>query len=96
MEITRSPLSSRMPRTPVESRPANTRTSVTGKRMLLPPSAASSTSWCSVQMATLTRLSPSSSFIAILPLALTDTKSLSRLRRMPPLAVENMTNWSSA
>ena len=36
MEMTLSPSSSLMPRTPVESRPLNTRTSFTGKRMHWP------------------------------------------------------------
>jgi hypothetical protein len=40
---------------------------------------------------TRTSLSPSFSFMAILPLALTLTKSLSELRRTPPDAVANMT-----
>src|ERR1700737_4444738 len=43
-EISLSPLGKAMPRTPIEVRPWNTRTSVTGKRMHWPPAAVSSTS----------------------------------------------------
>ncbi len=71
-----------MPRTPMESRPANTRTSPTAKRIALPLRAASRMSLASVQTPTPIRRSPSSSFMAILPFAFTSTKSLSSLRRM--------------
>ena len=43
IEITSSPLSRRMPRTPVESRPLNRRTSSTAKRMQRPAAVVSST-----------------------------------------------------
>ena len=49
-EITLSSLSSAMPRTPIEVRPVNTRTSGTGKRMHWPPAVVSSTSSFSVQI----------------------------------------------
>ncbi len=80
-----------MPRTPVEARLAKTRTSSTGKRIALPLLAASRMSLASVQTATPIRRSPSRSFIAILPLAFTSTKSESSLRRASPLEVANMT-----
>ena len=70
-----------MPRTPVEVRPLKTRTSSTGKRMQRPPRAASSTSSATVQVETPMSRSPSSSFMAILPLTFTSTKSESLLRR---------------
>ena len=73
--MTRSPSPSLMPRTPIESRPLNTRTSVTGKRMHWPFAVVSSTSASSVQIWTSTMSSPSSSFIAILPARLTCAKS---------------------
>ena len=64
-----------MPRTPREVRPENTRTSGTAKRMHWPPLAVSSTSSFSVQMATSTIASPSSSFMAMMPDGRTSTKS---------------------
>ena len=69
-EISSSPSSSVMPRTPVELRPLNTRTSATGKRMHWPLAVVSRTSSRSVQICTSTIASPSSSFMAILPLRL--------------------------
>ena len=88
-----------MPRTPELSRPANTRSvsSVIWNRMQRPSRVASITSWPSRQVATPISRSPpsphsSSSFIAISPEARTLRKSLSRLRRMLPLAVAN-TRW---
>ena len=39
-----------MPLTPIEERPLNTRTSVAGKRMHLPPPVANNTSSSSVQV----------------------------------------------
>ena len=89
--MTSSPSSSLMPRTPVEVRPVKTRTSATGKRMPGRCAAASSTSSSSVQVCTPISRSPSSSFMAILPLAITLTKSESSLRRTSPGAVANMT-----
>ena len=59
--------------------------------MALPPCAVRRTSSSSVQMLTAIMRSPSSSFIAILPLALTLTKSESSLRRTLPERVANMT-----
>ena len=44
METTRSPSASLMPRTPVDSRPLNTRTSGTGKRIALPSAVSRNTS----------------------------------------------------
>ena len=80
-----------MPRTPEESRPANTRkvSSAIWKRMHRPSRVASSTSSPSRQVATPIRRSPSSSFMAIRPEARTLRKSDSRLRRTVPLAVAN-------
>jgi hypothetical protein len=52
MAITVSPCPKLMPRTPVESRPLNTRTSVTGKRMHCPPAVVSSTSSSAEQIST--------------------------------------------
>ncbi len=54
IEITRSPSSSAMPRTPTDERLWNTRTSSTAKRMHWPPAAVSSTSSFSVQICTST------------------------------------------
>ena len=87
-----SPSSSAMPRTPIEVRPANTRTSVTGKRMHWPPAAVSSTSSVSVQICTFTMPSPSSSFIAMMPDGRTSEKSDSLLRRTVPRVVANITS----
>ena len=84
-----------MPRTPVESRPLKTRTSGTGKRMHWPFAVVSSTSSASEQICTSTMCSPSSSFMAILPLRLTWTKSESLLRRTCPQAVANITSSRS-
>ena len=92
IEITRSSSASEMPRTPMESRPLNTRTSVTGKRMHWPFAVVINTSSCSVQVSTDTMPSPSSSFMAILPLRFTCTKSESLLRRIVPLVVANTTS----
>ena len=93
--MTRSPDARLMPRTPVESRPLKTRTSGTGKRMHWPSAVVSTTSSFSEQVATSTMRSPSSSFIAILPLRFTWMKSLSLLRRTPPLSVANITSSAS-
>ena len=82
-----------MPRTPVEVRPLNTRTSGTGKRRHLPARVASSTSLSSPHRLTPTRLSPSFSFMAILPLAFTLVKSARSLRRTLPAAVANIRCW---
>ena len=81
-----------MPRTPVESRPANTRTSLAWKRIARPSAVVSRISFSALHRPTPTMLSPSSSFMAILPLRLICTKSLSLLRRTPPERVENMTS----
>ena len=94
MDITASPSPRRMPRLPVELRPEKTLTSVTGKRMHLPPRLASSASSSSEQVCTPISRSPWSSFMAILPLAMTLVKSDSRLRRTLPDSVANMT-WRS-
>ena len=90
MEMTFSPSPMVMPRTPVESRPLKTRTSPTSKRIARPPEVVSSTSSLAEQVATSTMPSPSSSFMAILPLRLISTKSASELRRTVPRVVENM------
>ena len=84
-----------MPRTPIEVRPVNTRTSVTGKRMHWPPAAVSSTSSRSVQICTSTIASPSSSFMAMMPERRTSTKSDSLLRRTVPPVVANITSSSA-
>ena len=94
MEITRSLSFKRMPRTPVELRPAKTRTSVTEKRMHLPLAAASSTSSSSPQGCTPINSPLSSSFMAILPLAIMLVKSDNALRLTVPCEVENIT-WSA-
>ena len=68
---------------------------LTGKRMHWPELAVSSTSSLSVQVSTPRIASPSSSsFMAILPLRLTWTKSDSLLRRTVPRVVANMTSRS--
>ncbi len=85
IEITLSSLPSAMPRTPSEVRPANTRTSGTAKRMHWPAAVVSSTSCFSVQMATSTMASPSSSFMAMMPDGRIFSKSDSLLRRTLPL-----------
>ena len=85
--MTWSSPSSLMPRTPTESRPAKTRTSVTGKRIALPAAVASRMSSFSLQTCTPISRVPSSSFMAILPLALTLVKSDRRLRRTVPAEV---------
>ena len=64
-----------MPRTPIEVRPWNTRTSVTGKRMHWPSAVVSSTSSFSVQTCTSRMPSPSASFMAMMPERRTSTKS---------------------
>ncbi len=92
MEITRSSSPSRTPRTPVDSRPANTRTSPTAKRTQRPRLVVSSTSWASVQRLTPTMWSSGSSFMAILPLRLIRAKSDSLLRRTSPDWVANITS----
>ena len=81
-----------MPRTPIEVRPWNTRTSVTAKRMHWPCAVVSSTSSFSVQICTSTMPSPSSSFMAMMPERRTSTKSDSLLRRTVPLVVANITS----
>ena len=91
MEIISSPLASFAPRTPVELRLANTRIAETGNLMHLPSLAARRISCPSSQTTTPIKESPSSSFMAILPLDLTSTKSESLFLRTPPLAVANIT-----
>src|SRR5271156_3476800 len=83
MEMTVSTSASRTPRTPVDSRPAKTRTSSTGKRMQRPSEEVKSTSLAVVHRPTPMMESPSSSFMAILPARFTCTKSESLLRRTP-------------
>ncbi len=80
-----------MPRTPVESRPEKTRTSVVEKRIARPRAVTIITSSCSSQIETFTRLTPSGSFIAILPFRFTLVKSDSRLRRTSPSEVAKTT-----
>ena len=92
MEMMSSPSARLMPRTPMESRPLKTRTSVTAKRMHWPLAVVSSTSSFSEQICTSTMCSPSSSFMAILPPRLTWTKSDSLLRRTVPREVANITS----
>ncbi len=92
--MTLSPCPSVMPRTPIESRPLNTRTSVTAKRMHWPFCVVSSVSSLSRQICTSTMASPSSSFIAILPARFTWVKSRSLLRRTVPRVVANITSSS--
>src|SRR6478752_2296324 len=94
-EITVSPSASVIPRTPMEVRLWKTRTSVTGKRMHWPPAEVSRTSSRSVQIATFTMPSPSSSFMAIMPERRTSTKSESLLRRTVPRVVANITSSSA-
>ena len=91
-EITRSPSARLMPRTPIEVRPWNTRTSVTAKRMHWPCAVVSSTSSFSEQTCTSTMPSPSASFMAMMPERRTSTKSDSLLRRTVPLVVANITS----
>ena len=81
-----------MPRTPMEVRPWNTRTSSTAKRMHCPAALVSSTSSFSVQICTSTMASPSSSFMAMMPERRTSEKSDSLLRRTVPRVVANMTS----
>ncbi|MNT05932.1 hypothetical protein D3C72_1405780 [compost metagenome] len=90
MEMTSSSPCRRMPRTPVESRPLNTRTSSALNRMARPSRVVSRMSSSALQMATPTMRSPSSSFMAILPARFTVAKSLSLLRRTSPDLVANM------
>ncbi len=92
IEMTRSPSARRMPRTPVDSRPANTRTSPTAKRIARPSAVVSSTSWFSAASDTPTMCSSSPSFMAILPARFTLTKSDSLLRRTSPEVVANTTS----
>ena len=87
IETTASPSARRMPRTPVESRPLKTRTSVAGKRMARPSRVVSITSSSSDAMQALISRVPSGSFIAILPLRMTLVKSSSALRRTSPSEV---------
>ena len=95
MEMTWSSLASLMPRTPTELRPEKTRTLGTRKRMHLPLAVVSNTSSSSVHGCTLIRReSLASSFMAILPLAMTRVKSDRRLRRTVPVEVANMTSVS--
>ena len=84
MLTTRSSLASRTPRTPVESRPLKTRTSVVGKRIARPDAVTSITSSSVVAMRTPTSSTPSGSFMAILPFVRTLVKSDSALRRTSP------------
>ncbi len=92
IEIISSSFSSLMPRTPVESRPLNTRTSSTGNRMQRPCAVVSSTFSSGLQIATRTMRSPSSSFMAILPLRLMFSKSARLLRRTLPALVANISS----
>ena len=94
IEITSSPSPRRMPRTPVELRPAKTRTSGTAKRIHWPSAVVSRISSFSEQIFTDTMPSSSSSFIAILPLRFTRVKSDNLLRRTVPVFVANMTSSS--
>ena len=90
MEMILSPLSSFMPRTPSDSRPLNNRTvSFSKKRMHWPRAVVKRTSSSGVQMSTATMLSPSPSFMAILPLRLMFSKSDNALRRTLPESVAN-------
>src|SRR3981189_371988 len=82
-EISLSLLGNAMPRTPIEVRPWNTLTSVTGKRMHWPPAAVSSTSSCSVQICTSTIASSSSSFMAMMPERRPSTKRDRAVLRCP-------------
>src|SRR6266511_3668466 len=93
-EMTLSPSASAMPRTPIDVRPWNTRTSVTAKRIHCPPAVVSNTSSRSVQICTSTMPSPSSSFMAMMPERRTSTKSDSLLRRTVPRVVANITSSS--
>jgi len=95
MEITSSPLANLTPRTPVDERLEKTRSPETGNRMHLPRRVESRTSSSAVQVRTRTKRSPSFSFMAILPLAMTLVKSDSKLRRMEPDAVEKRTERSA-
>ena len=98
MEITVSPSARRMPRTPVRNRDRRTpgplpwrsadcsaRSAVVSRISLTP----------ALQVPTPTIWSPSSSFMAILPLRRTSTKSESLLRRTPPERVANITSYWS-
>ncbi len=87
IETTISFAASRMPRTPVESRPLKIRTSVVGKRIARPRAVTSITSSFSSQIRAFTRLTPSGSFIAILPFDFTLVKSDSAFRRTSPSEV---------
>ena len=83
-----------MPRTPVELRLWNSRTSSAAKRIALPVRVASSTSSPSSSSATpISRSSASSpsNFIAILPFDGTLVNASMLLRRTDPLAVANIT-----
>ena len=93
--MTSSSAFSVMPRTPVEVRLWNSRTSSPAKRIALPWRVASSTSSLSVSNATpISRSSDSSSKrIAILPFDGTLVNASIELRRTVPFAVANMT-WS--
>ena len=71
------------------------RTSFVGKRIARPMAVISITSSVSSAMRTSTRLTPSGSFIAILPFARTLPKSDSALRRTSPVDVAK-TIWSSS
>ncbi len=84
-----------MPRTPVEVRLWNSRTSVAAKRIALPLRVASSTSSSSVSRATpISRsVASSSKRIANLPFDGTLVNASMELRRTRPWAVANMT-WS--
>jgi hypothetical protein len=84
-----------MPRTPVESRPLKTRTSVVGKRIARPSAVTSITSSSPCRCARSRGSRPSGSFIAILPLRLTLVKSDSALRRTSPSEVaKKIWSWS--
>ena len=80
-----SPSASAMPRTPVELRPLKTRTSLTGKRMHWPARGGQQhVVALGAGLDADDRLALASSFMAILPLRFTWTKSESLLRRTVP------------
>ena len=98
METTLSSPCSLIPRTPVELRELNTRTSVAGKRIARPESVTNMTSSSFDAMRALIKIVSScspSNFIAILPLRITFVKSDNLLRRTVPADVAKTTCRSS-
>jgi hypothetical protein len=91
--MTSSSPASLMPRTPVEVRPAKTRTSGTAKRMHLPSRVASSTSCSSVQVLTSRSAARLLQLHRDQPLERILAKSDSRLRRTVPPDVANI-RWN--